>query len=433
MIVLSGADLVLPGRVQPGGTLVIDGDRIVDIKAGPDSARSSATLGGHLIVPGFIDVHVHGVEGVDTLDGADAIDRLSQLLPRFGVTAFCPTTVACGPEQLRGVLQRVNSLCELADSRARVLPAHLESNFINPEFSGAQPIACLRNIPGLSRPSTSSGRPEPVEGRRSSSEFGRAKPDASGLPAVAPARAEAGAFGGGDILAEIDRAGDSVGIVTLAPELDGALDLIRHLVSTGRIVSLGHSGATLDEGRAAIAAGARQATHLFNRMPPLNHREPGLAGAVLGSEQIAAEVICDGVHVHPQMVRAAIALKGASRVMAITDAVAAAGLPSGSTAKLGGREIHVSNSAAYLTDGTLAGSVATMDRVFRFLVRDAGLSLGDAAQLCSTTPASELKLTDLGTIAKGAIADLVVLDRDFTVKQTYVAGRLIYNSVKPQS
>ena len=185
-------------------------------------------------------------------------------------------------------------------------------------------------------------------------------------------------FDGRDIVAEIERAGDSVGIVTLAPELDGALDLIRAPRVGGRRVSLGHSGATLAQARAAIEAGARHATHLFNRMPPLGHREPGLAGAILTSAQIAAEIICDGVHVHRDMVRMAIAAKGAARMMAITDGVAAAGLPEGSTASLGGRTIRVRNSAAYLEDGTLAGSVATMDRVFRFLINEVGLSLNDA-------------------------------------------------------
>ena len=235
-------------------------------------------------------------------------------------------------------------------------------------------------------------------------------------------------FEAGDIVAEIDAAGESVGIVTLAPELDGGLDLIRHLVSRGRRVSLGHSGATLEQSRAAIAAGARHATHLFNRMPPLDHREPGLVGAVLTSEEIAAEIICDGVHVHRDMVRMAIAAKGTARVMAITDGVSAAGLPDGSTASLGGRTIRVKESAAWLEDGTRAGSVATMDRVFRFLVNDAGLSLNAAAQLCATTPALELGLEDMGAIVKGAIADLVVMDRDLNVKYTYVGGRLAYAS-----
>jgi N-acetylglucosamine-6-phosphate deacetylase len=161
-------------------------------------------------------------------------------------------------------------------------------------------------------------------------------------------------------------------------------------------------------------------------MPPLGHREPGLAGAILTSVAVAAEIICDGVHVHRDMVRMAVAAKGAARMMAITDGVAVAGLPDGSTASLGGRTIRVRDSVAYLEDGTLAGSVATMDRVFRFLINDVGLSLSEAAQLCATTPAAQLGLTDTGSITAGAMADLVVLDRDFTVKQTYIGGRLVY-------
>jgi len=400
MIVLSGADLVLPGGVQSRATLVIDGERVADVSSATASPASSTPLDGHIIVPGFIDVHVHGVEGIDALDGSDSTAAIARRLPKFGVTAFCPTTVACGPARLRDVLESVARLRGAIDAAARVLPAHLESNFINPDYRGAQPFECLRT---------------PL--------------DALGLRRRSGAAAKAGAedFDAGDILAEIDRAGGAVGIVTLAPELDGALDLIRHLVAKGRRVSLGHSGADMEQGRAAIEAGATQATHLFNRMPPFGHREPGLVGAILSSERVAAEVICDGVHVHSEVVRMAVSTKGTARMMAITDGVAVAGMPEGSTALLGGRQIRVNKSAAYLEDGTLAGSVATMDRVFRFLVRDVGLSLVDAAHLCSTTPAAELSLTDLGTITKGAIADLVVLDRDFHVKQTYVAGRLVYN------
>lgn len=408
MIVLSGADLVLPGGVLSEGTLVIDGDRIGAIGAvgaigAMGAGGTEVDLRGHIVLPGFIDVHVHGLEGLDTLDGGNVIAEIAERLPKFGVTGFCPTTVACAPNALRDVLESIAALRsgeslprrsgEAAKAGARVLPAHLESNFINPEYRGAQPIGCLR----------------------------------SPLGAIgARGAAGAGDFDGRDIVAEIDAAGDSVGIVTLAPEMEGALDLIAHLVSRGRRVSLGHSGATFAQGRAAIEAGARHATHLFNRMPPLGHREPGLAGAILTSHDVAAEIICDGVHVHRDMVHMAIATKRPARMMAITDGVAAAGLPEGATASLGGRTIRVRNSAAYLEDGTLAGSVATMDGVFRFLVNDVGLSLNDAAQLCATTPASELGLTGTGTLTKGAIADLVVMDRHFTVKRTYISGRLAY-------
>jgi N-acetylglucosamine-6-phosphate deacetylase len=234
-------------------------------------------------------------------------------------------------------------------------------------------------------------------------------------------------FEGADIIAEIERAAPDVGIVTVAPELAGGLDLIRWLAARGHHVSLGHSAASYDEALAGIAAGARQSTHLFNRMPPLHHREPGLAGAVLQADEVAAEIICDGVHVHRALVRAAIAAKRPSRVMAITDATAVAGLPVGGRASLGGHSITAAESAALLDDGTIAGSVITMDRVFQFLVAAVGLSLVDAATLCATTPARELGLVGHGVLAVGAAADLVVLDANFAIVQTYVGGQLAYS------
>ena len=217
----------------------------------------------------------------------------------------------------------------------------------------------------------------------------------------------------------------SIVVECVAPELDGALDLIRDLAGHGHHVSLGHSGATYEEALAGIAAGARQATHLFNRMTPLTHRAPGLAGAVLDHPDVTVEVVCDGVHVHPAAVRVAIAAKGDARVMAITDGTAGSGLPSGSVTSLGGRRITVKD-VAYLDDGTIAGSVLTMDQAFRLLVRTAGVDLMSAARLCATTPARVLQLQGLGVITPGAIADLVVLDEGLRVVETYIAGRLVW-------
>jgi N-acetylglucosamine-6-phosphate deacetylase len=405
MIVLSGAALVLPDRILSPGTLTIENGRIAEIR--PDAPASDAhalfAFHGHYIVPGFIDVHVHGVDGVDTLDSATAVDSIAARLPRYGVTAFCPTTVACRPEALRRVLEQVKNAREAPSATAaRVLPAHLESNFINPAYNGAQPLECLRS-PGAA--GTRAGR-------------GRAGPGGSD---------ESDAFTAGDILAEIERAAPDVGIVTLAPELVGGLDLVRALAARGHRVSLGHSGASYEEALAAIAAGARQATHLFNRMPPLDHRSPGLVGAVLQAEEVAAEIICDGVHVHPAVMRAAIAAKRPSRVLAITDGTAVSGLPPGSRARLGGRTIIAGQSTATLEDGTVAGSVLTMDRAFRVLVGHVGLSLVDAVTLTSTTPARELGLVGHGVLAAEAVADLVVLDANFGVVQTYLGGQLVYS------
>ena len=389
MIILSGADVVLPDRVLSPGTVVLDGERIVDVTSGSRAATGSDEhfdLAGHLIVPGFIDVHIHGVEGSDTLDSESAIRLIADRLPRFGVTAFCPTSIACAPDVLRRMLSAIREARTAARSGgARVLPAHLESNFINPEFKGAQPLNCLRLPRGKSE----------------------------------------GDFTGAQILDEIAAARADVGIITVAAELDGALDLIRDLVSHGHHISLGHSGASYEEAIAGIEAGARQATHLFNRMTPLLHRQPGLAAAVLDREEITAEVVCDGFHVHPAMVRLALSAKRTSHIMAITDGTAGSGLPIGSRTTIGGRPITVGDVAT-LEDGTIAGSVLTMDQAFARLVTSMGVGLVDAATICSTTPARALGLQGFGTIARGAIADLVVMDQRFTVTNTFIGGVLVH-------
>jgi len=396
MIFLSGGDVVLPDRVLEAGTVVVDGDSIVDVVAGTREGGPGdrhVDVRHHLVVPGFIDVHVHGVEGTDVLDGSDAVGAVAARLPRHGVTAFCPTSLACAPSALRTMLAAIRRARGVAaPSSARVLPAHLESNFINPAFKGAQPLECLRTPAGAS-----------PEGEFTGREL---------LDAIAAARAD-------------------VGIVTLAPELDGALDLIRELVSHGHHVSLGHSGASYEEAIAGIEAGARQATHLFNRMTPLSHRAPGLTGAALEQEAITAEVVCDGVHVHPSVVRLAFAAKGRDGFMAITDGTAGSGLPRGTRTAIGGRPITVGDVAT-LEDGTIAGSVLTMDQAFALLVTSLGLTLVDAATVCATTPARALGLDRLGAIVAGNAADVVVLNRDLQVRQTFIAGHLAAGPPPPR-
>jgi N-acetylglucosamine-6-phosphate deacetylase len=401
MMVLSGADVVLANRILSPGTLIVDAERIVNIVPAarpPSPGVVHVDLAKHYVVPGFIDVHVHGVQGFDTLDGGTGLKAMASRLPAYGVTAFCPTTVACEPPVLARFLNQLRRL--RTDERvhgARILPAHLESNFINPEYRGAQPAACLRRPP-----TQESGSGAPKQ-RRSNSDF-----DAD------------------DLLNEIDRGKEEVGTITLAPELDGALALIDRFVAAGHRVSLGHSGATFDQAKEAVAHGARGATHLFNRMPPVGHRDPGLAAAVLVTDELAAELICDGFHVHPAILQVAIASKSLERVMAITDATGGAGLPMGTRARLGDQLITVGEAAAYLDDGTLAGSILTMDRAFAMLVNQVGLALPEAVMMCSTTPARELGLQGMGLLTEGGLADLTVLDRNFRVVQTYVGGLLVY-------
>ena len=240
MIHLTGATIVQPAGLLSPATLTIDGDRIADITASRPGTADGIDLHDHYIVPGFVDVHVHGLGGIDAMDGDDAVARMAKRLPQHGVTAFCPTSIACVPADLRALLAGVRAARAARDgASARVLPAHLESNFINPEFKGAQPEICIRGPRAF------------VEGE----------------------------FSGPDIIHEIERARADVGIVTVAPEIDGVLELIPELARNGHYVSLGHSGATYEQGLEAVAAGARHATHLFNRMSGFSHRTPGLAGA----------------------------------------------------------------------------------------------------------------------------------------------------------
>ena len=390
-VLLCGADVVLPDRVASNLTVVIEDGRIADLVAGPREVGSGETrhdLSGHFIVPGFIDVHVHGALGVDVMDDDAAVRTVARHLPQFGVTAFCPTSVACSPEALASFLAAVGAARMDRDpNAARVLPAHLETGFINPDYRGAQPIEWIK--------------------MSSEAIFGKIASE----------------------LIFSSQAAD-IGIFTMAPEIPGGFDLLRAARKAGIRVSLGHSGATYDQAIEAIELGACHATHLYNRMSPMTHRDPGLVGAILEREEVAAEIIGDGFHVHPAAVRVAIAAKGRSRVMAITDGTAGSGLPRGSCATLGGRRITVGDTAT-LDDGTFAGSVATMDKVFSVLVTRSGQSLVDAATLCATTPARELALTTQGAIAPGYLADLVVLSSSLQVTQTWIAGVRTQSPARP--
>jgi N-acetylglucosamine-6-phosphate deacetylase len=391
MIVLAGGDIVLPDRILSNASLIIDANRIaaIDTARGAPAGASIIDVRDNYVVPGFVDVHVHGVEGHDTLDGADPVAAIAARLPRYGVTAFCPTTVACSPDDLDGMLEQVSRARMRPSGGARVLPAHLESNFINPEYKGAQPPSCLR-LPDDDR--------------------------------------HEGTFSGHDILAVIEARQADVGIITIAPEIAGVLDLIPKFVRAGHRVSLGHSGADFEQAVTAIDAGARHGTHLFNRMTPMAHRTPGLAGAILSRDEMTAELICDGYHVHPAMSRMAINAKGVHAVMAITDGTAGSGLVPGSNARLGGQSIRVSDEAALLEDGTIAGSTLTMDRAFRNIVALFHASITEAAIMCATTPSRALGLTGFGVLAEGNVADLVVLDRAFQVSRTFVNGEEVYRA-----
>ena len=310
-----------------------------------------------LILPGFIDLHVHGGAGRDTMEGGDAITTIARLHARHGTTALLATTMTAPLEEIHTALAAVGPAChERPAGAARVLGVHLEGPYINPAKLGAQP------------------------------DFARTAtlPEIAALHALAPIK-----------------------LITLAPELPGNLALIRSLRAAGFQVQIGHTLGTYEDGVAALEHGASGFTHLFNAMTGLHHREPGMVGAALAHAQYA-EVIPDLLHVHPGALR--VALRAIPRCYCVTDSTAAAGMPDGEY-RLGRHTVRKCLGGVRLADGTLAGSTLTMDQALRNLVHTLGLDLAEASRRVSTHAANYLGLNDRGRIACGAWADLVVIDR----------------------
>jgi N-acetylglucosamine-6-phosphate deacetylase len=324
---------------------------------------------GELIAPGFIDLQVNGFGGYDAASGPEAISAISRALPATGVTSFLPTLISAPVE----IGARFAAVAGSAGAPgARVLGAHLEGPFINPAFRGAHEKACI-----------SDPTPEQVE------VIARAKPR----------------------------------LVTLAPELPGALHAVARLQTAGAVVSAGHTGADFECGRSAIAAGVRFGTHLYNAMPAIHHRRPGIALALLLDRRVTVGLIADGEHVHPAMCEQLVRTKGVSRIALTTDQTAAAGMAAGPYL-LSGRRVVSDGTVVRLEDGTLAGSAATMDGLVRRIASLPGMNVAHAVTMASTVPARVLGERSLGRIRAGAHADLVVLDSNCHVRLAMVNGEV---------
>ena len=370
MTVLRGARLVTPNGVLDDGWLSVEDGRISSVSSGPAPAEAEDLAGGYL-VPGFIDIHVHGGGGKDfTVSAAEMADGIA-FHRAHGTTR---TLVSLMAGALDGMCEQLSWLVALAAADTRIVGAHLEGPFLAHARCGAQ------NTEHLQLPDR-------------------------------------------QVLAKLLEAGQGlVRTVTIAPELPGALDVISDLVSAGVIAAVGHTDATYDQARAGFAAGARLTTHLYNAMPPIRHRAPGAAVAALESADFI-EVINDGVHLHPAMIRLAAA-GGLDRLVLVTDAMSATGVGDGSYI-LGGLPVTVSAGQARGTEsGSLAGSTLTMDVAFRRAVTEIGLSLPDAVRVASTNPARLLGIEDrCGSLTAGYDADLVHLDADLNVRRVMIAGR----------
>ena len=382
-LLVAAPRVLTPGGDLTPGWVAVTGDRITGAGTGPAPAASVRREVAGTVVPGFVDLHVHGGGGAgfgqaaDDSHGSDAVARAVAAHRRHGTTTTLASLVSARPAQL---LRQVAALAELAES-GQVDGIHLEGPWLSPTRAGAHELAALR------------------------------PPDAAELDAVLRA-------GRGHIR-----------VVTLAPELAGGLDAVRRVVDAGAVAAIGHSDADHATTRRAIDAGVRLGTHLFNALPPLHHREPGPVGALLADPRCTVELIADGVHVHPDVLRVAVAAAGDGRWALVTDAVSAAGTTSstGDTSfTLGGVEVVVrAGVARTAATGALAGSLLTMDAAVRCAVRLAGLPLPDAVAAASSTPAALLGLPDRGVIAAGARADLVVLDEDLHAVAVLHAGRWV--------
>ncbi len=378
MLILTNARVYTPLEVVEPATLFIDQGRIADLRA--KRHPRGEDLKGALVVPGFIDLHIHGYGGHDTNSGEpEELLALAELLPRYGVTAFLPTTVTASHEELLRASRAVAQAIRIQGDRprgARILGLHLEGPYINPEKAGAQNSSHIR------------------------------PPDWD------------------EFLQYWDAAGGKIRAVTVAPELPGALEFIGKAVGLGVTVSIGHTAASYEKARAAIRAGARRATHLFNAMPPVHHRAPGVAVACLLAPEVAVELIADLVHVAGPMLELAWRVAGTERVMLVTDAIPAGGLPDGHYA-LGGLEVDVREGVARLGNGALAGSTLSLDQAVRNAV-SIGIPLRDAFCSATSVPAQACGLAQLGTLQPGNPADFIVLDPELNLLRTYVGGERLF-------
>lgn len=376
--------LCLTGRwLQPGGALVEGFVEIEDTQikqAGEGTPRRPVTHPlppGAAMLPGFIDLQINGAFGVDLTADPTGIATLSQHLPQHGVTAFLPTIITSPIDCYANIL----TTCDLTPvpGGAHPLGLHLEGPFLHPDRRGAHNSdhLCLptpENLTQLLRP-------------------------------------------------------DLVRLITLAPELAGGLAAIRQIRQAGIIAGVGHSTANYEEAEQFFRAGLGYAVHLFNAMPQLHQRQPGLTGALLQPMAPPAGIIADGIHVHPAMLRLAYAARGTTGLTLVSDAMAAAGLGPGNYT-LGDQQVTVDERGARLADGTLAGSAILMDEAIRNMVNFGICSLAEAAIIASLTPARVLGVADQkGQLVAGYDADLVVLDADLKVYLTIVAGEVVYQNL----
>lgn len=373
-------EVILPDRVLSKGVVEITGEKITDIYARSDRMWDGQSYfldySDHYISPGFIDLHIHGALGRDFMDAdMESFNIIGGHLARAGVSGYLATTLSSPFPSILKVIDSVKR-SPIFPLVSKPLGVHIEGPFLNVKWCGAQNANFIRGIA--------------EEDIRSLTEA------TQGLKTI----------------------------VTIAPEVENNMRFIHKLRENGIIVAIGHSDATYEQTLEAIRAGISHATHFFNAIPEFHHRDPGIVGAVLESEDVTVELICDGIHVHPASVRLVLDRKGPVNICLITDSILAAGLGDGDYI-LGDLDITVKGEETRLRDGSsLAGSVLTLNKAVKNVLEWTDLSINQVVQMASLNPARVLGLDkDMGSIEKGKCANLTVYDKDFQIKQTYVYGK----------
>ena len=357
----------------------IEDGKIAYIGEDGSQIESIAKVNG-ILVPGFIDQHIHGAGGSDGMDGTEKdIQIISETIAREGTTGFLVTTMTQSPQNITNALTAVKDVMKKGEFKgAEVLGVHLEGPFISPKHVGAQPLEYV------------------------------AKPSV-------------------EIFNEYDKAsGGNIRVVTLAPEQEGGLELVNHLAKLGKVASIGHTGSKYDDVEKAVKAGAKNVTHTYNAQTALHHREVGVVGSAMLFDELNCEVICDTIHVSVPAIKLIIKNKPHNKFTLITDAMRAKGMPDG-LSELGGQTVIVKDGEARLEDGTLAGSVLKMNVAIKNLVEKVGVSFTDAVDFATRNPAENIGvLNERGTIEVGKRADFTVLDDSYDVSLTVVGGKVVY-------
>ena len=371
--VLNGRILTPKGWLD--GHLEIQNGIISAVKAGK---KPGLEFNDNWLVPGFIDVHVHGAGGDDSSDGSvKSLENIADLLPQAGVTSFLATTLTVAADDIVTAVQAAATFAETQQSGARLLGCHVEGPFISPNRIGAQNPKYILS------------------------------PDLS-------------------LISELDRILSGLTkLITLAPEADGAINLITELTRMNWIVSAGHSEADYATMQKAFAAGLNGATHLFNGMSAIHHREPGPVGASLVNDSVYTELIADGHHLHPGIVNLVLKTKPLDKIILVSDAVRALGLTEGQYT-LGGQDIMVEKGTARLANGSLAGSVLWLNDALRNICTWCDLPLADGVKLITENPARYLGLENkIGSLAEGFFGDVTILNQDLSVQEVWIRGKKI--------